>query len=103
MCHNNFAHFIFSMGERHSPGPRAEELRVLNRTFFGECSRWLSIRSRSGEIRKVPSELYYALWIGLTHERARHYLSGRVSTPSQQAADLLAEAARRALRGEGRA
>jgi len=100
MCHNDLAHFIFSMGALHSPGPRTNELRDLNRAFFGEYGRWLSRHVRSGEIKKVPPDLYYALWIGPAHELARHLLSGRVKTPWQQAADLLAEAAWMALRGE---
>lgn len=101
--HNDLAHFIFSMGTLHSPGPRAEELRDLNRAFFGECSRWLSRHVRSGGIRKLPPDLYYALWIGPAHELARHLLSGHLKTPWQTAADLLAEAAWTALRAEGHA
>lgn len=102
MCHNDLAYFIFSMGGLNSPGPRANELRDLNQAFFSEYRRWLSRHIRSGEIRKIPPDLYYALWIGPAHELARHLLSGRVKTPWQQAADLLAEAAWMALRGEGR-
>jgi AcrR family transcriptional regulator len=103
MCHNDLAYFIFSMGALKSPGPAANELRDLNQAFFSEYRRWLSRHIRSGEIRKVPSDLYYALWIGPAQELARHLLSGRVRTPWQQAADLLAEAAWTALRGEGHA
>jgi len=101
MCHHDLACFIFSMGRLHSPDPRANELHELNRAFFGEYRRWLSRHIRSGEIRRVPPDLYYALWIGPAHELARHLLSGRVKTPWQQAANLLAEAAWTALRGEG--
>lgn len=90
------------MGGLHSPGPRAEELREMNREFFGKCIRWLSRHIRSGEIKKLPPDLYYALWIGPAHEFARHLLAGRVRTPWQQAADLLAESAWAAVRGEGR-
>lgn len=103
MRHNDLAYFIFSMGGLDSPGPRANELRDLNQTFFSEYRRWLSRHIRSGEIRKVPPDLYYALWIGPAHELARHLLSGRVRTQWQQAADLLAEAAWTALRGEDHA
>jgi AcrR family transcriptional regulator len=103
MCHTELAYFIFSMGGLHSPGPRANELRDLNQAFFSEYKRWLSRHIRSGEIRKVPADLYYALWIGPAHELARHLLSGRVQTPWQQAADLLADAAWTALRAEGHA
>jgi AcrR family transcriptional regulator len=102
MCQHDLACFIFSMGGLSSPGPRANELRDLNQAFFGEYRRWLFRHIRSGEIRKVPPDLYYALWIGPAHELARHLLSGRVKTPWQQAADLLAESAWTALRGEGR-
>jgi AcrR family transcriptional regulator len=101
MCHKELAYFIFSMGGLHSPGRYADELRNLNQVFFSEYRRWLSRRVRSGEIRKVPPDLYYALWIGPAHELARHLLSGRVKTPWQQAADLLADAAWIALRSEG--
>jgi AcrR family transcriptional regulator len=101
MCHNDLAYFIFSMGALHSPGPRADELRDMSRAFFSEYRRWLSRQVRSGEIRKVPPDLYYAVWTGPAHELARHLHSSRVKTPWQQAADLLAEAAWTALRGEG--
>lgn len=101
MYHNDLAHFIFSMGGLHSPGPYADELKDMNQAFFNEYRRWLSRHVRSGEIRKVPPDLYYALWIGPAHELARHLLSGRVKTPWQQAADLLADAAWTALRAEG--
>jgi AcrR family transcriptional regulator len=98
--HSDLANFIFSMGGLHSPASRAEELREMNRAFFGNCSRWLSRHIRSGEIRKVPPDLYYALWIGPAHEFARHLLAGRVRTPWQEAANLLAESAWTAVRGE---
>jgi AcrR family transcriptional regulator len=103
MCHKDLAHFIFSMAGLHSPGRYADELQDLNQAFFSEYRRWLSRHVRSGEIRKVPTDIYYALWIGPAHELARHLLSGRVKTPWQQAADLLADAAWTALRAEGNA
>jgi AcrR family transcriptional regulator len=103
MCHNDLAHFIFSMGGLYSPGRYADELRNLNQAFFSEYRRWLSRHVLSGEIRKVPPDLYYALWIGPAHELARHLLSGRVKTPWQQGADLLADAAWTALCAEGHA
>jgi AcrR family transcriptional regulator len=98
MGHRDLARFIFAMGDVHALGPRSDELREMNRRFFGECSRWLSEQVQAGQIRKVPSDLYYALWIGPAHELARHLLSGRVRTRWQTAADLLAEAAWQALR-----
>jgi len=101
MCHHDLACFIFSMGTLPSPDPRANALHERTRAFFGESRRWLSRHIRSGETRRVPPDLYYALWIGPAHELARHLLSGRVKTPWQQAANLLAEAAWTALRGEG--
>ncbi|MDT5322487.1 MAG: hypothetical protein QOD88_5009 [Mycobacterium sp.] len=102
MCHKDLAYFIFSMGGLNSPGLRGDELLGLNESFFSEYRRWLSRHIRSGEVRKIPPDLYYALWIGPAHELARHLLSGRVKTPWQQAADLLAETAWMSLRGEGR-
>jgi AcrR family transcriptional regulator len=102
MDHQDLARFIFAMGGLHSPGPYADELHDLNRTFFNECRRWLSGHIRSGEIKKIPSDLYYALWTGPAHELARHLLSGSVKTPWKQAAKILADAAWAALRGEGK-
>lgn len=101
MCHNDLAHFIFSMGGLHSRDRYADELRNLNQAFFSEYRRWLSRHVRSGEIKEIPPDLYYALWIGPAHELARHLLSGRVKTPWQRAGDLLADAAWTALRAEG--
>lgn len=101
-CHSDLANFIFSMGALQSPGPRADELREMNRDFFGTCSRWLSRHIQSGEIRKVPPDLYFALWIGPAHEFARQLLAGRVRTPWRRAADLLGESAWAVVRGDGR-
>jgi AcrR family transcriptional regulator len=100
MGHNDLAYFIFLMGGLNSPSLHADELLDLNHSFFSEYRRWLSRHIRSGEVRKIPPDLYYALWIGPAHELARHLLSGRVKTPWEQAADLLAETAWRSLCGK---
>ncbi len=59
----------------------ASEARVqeLNRTFFGSVEQWLRRHVEAGEIRALPAELYYALWMGPAEVFTRLWLGSRRS------------------------
>jgi AcrR family transcriptional regulator len=76
------------------------ELREQNRRFFGAVHDWLARHADSGEIRRLPRDVYYALLIGPSQELARHWLAGRVDLPLEDAAEELAHAAWMSLRND---
>jgi AcrR family transcriptional regulator len=58
----------------------ASEARVqeVNQNFFGSVQTWLRRHVNAGEIRSLPSDLYYALWMGPAEVFTRLWLaSGR--------------------------
>jgi AcrR family transcriptional regulator len=73
-------------------------LRELNRRFFAAVGEWMRPRVACGELGQLGPELVTALWIGPSHELARHWLAQRSSASLQDAAAVLAEAAWRSLR-----
>jgi AcrR family transcriptional regulator len=98
--HADLARFLFTVREPDVAGPRAEELKALNREFFGTARAWLVPHVESGIIRRLPFDLYYALWIGPAQELARNFVFGRVRTAWRTAAAVLGDAAWRSLRAE---
>ncbi len=50
---------------------RAEE---LNRAFFNQSGEWIKKQVRDGVLRKLSSELYFALWMGPSDEFTRRWL-----------------------------
>ena len=77
-----------------------ERLDPMTREFFADVRGWLHACAARGEVRPLPDDLYYAIWAGPAHELARQWLAGRVRTPLQRAARVLADAAWEALRSE---
>jgi AcrR family transcriptional regulator len=73
------------------------EVRELNRRLFGEVGDWL--REHSAAVRELPRDVFYTLLIGPSQEFCRHWLAGRTTTPIEEAADSLAQAAWDALKG----
>lgn len=51
-------------------------------------------------LRDFPPEVFAALIVGPTHDYARHWLAGRISTPLTAQLDTFAEAAWRSVRAE---
>lgn len=92
------ARFLF---QRRAPELRlasARTLRSANRSFFKEVLMWLEGQAERGEIRRLPREVYYALWIGPAQEFGRSWLAGDATTAVDQAAEILARAAWQSLR-----
>jgi AcrR family transcriptional regulator len=72
-----------------------ERAQQLNRIFYDEVLKWLRRHVDAGEIRKLPSDIYLALWMGPANEFTRLWLLGndRDSRRIARAESLLASAA----------
>jgi AcrR family transcriptional regulator len=91
----------------HCREPEVAELsedraQQLNRIFFDEVLKWLGRRADKGEIRKLPPDVYYALWMGPANEFTRLWLLASNRDPQRitRAEALLASAAWEALRAD---
>jgi AcrR family transcriptional regulator len=74
----------------HEVRPAGEELRSLNRRFYGELEAWLSART-SIEPKQLP--IVIAQWIGGAHNFNRHWLTGNTRVSPRDAAPFLSDAA----------
>jgi len=75
---------------------RAQE---LNARFFSAVLGWLGQYAREGEIRRLPADLYLALWLGPSDEFTRIWLAGdRAEARLRTASRVLAGAAWDALK-----
>jgi AcrR family transcriptional regulator len=76
------------------------EVREMNRRLFAEVGDWL--RAHGAAFRDLPRDVFYTLLIGPSQEFTRHWLAGRTTTPIEEAAEALAQAAWDALKGADR-
>jgi AcrR family transcriptional regulator len=98
--HRELAWFLL-LGRDAGIVPASEtELRKLNRDFFGAVNAWVRPRVGRGELRDLKPEVLTALWIGPSHDLARHWLAGRSRVPLPEAATALAGAAWTCLKEE---
>lgn len=74
-----------------------EQLDRRNTHFFETCLAWLGPHVTARQIRDVPLDLYYPLWLGPAQEYVKAWMRGAETRPSK-AAPLLAAAAWHALR-----
>ena len=74
---------------------RAQE---LNRVFFGEVGRWLRRQAERGHIRRLPPQVYYALWMGPAEVFTRLWLADQSPAGLREAEASLPAAAWEALR-----
>lgn len=93
------ARFLLDTGAPASAGA-ARELRDTNRRFFRAVGAWVKPRVQAGELRELEPELLTALWIGPSHDLARHWLAGRSRVSPLDAAPVLAGAAWNSLKKE---
>ena len=77
-----------------------EELRAMNRAFFGALAEILDRHVRAGAIKAMPRELFYAIVMGPAHEYLRTWLSGRRKVSLREASRMLAGAAWDAVRSQ---
>jgi AcrR family transcriptional regulator len=80
-----------------------EELRAMNRSFFGTMREQFEPHVQAGIVRAMPWELFIAVVIGPSHEHARSWLARRSRVGPLEAAPVLAECAWAAVRAEGAA
>ena len=98
--HRDLARFLLLGRDASVVVATEQPLRELNRRFFAAVREWMRPRVGLGELRQLGPELVTALWIGPSHELARHWLANRSKASLQDAAAVLAEAAWRSLRAE---
>jgi AcrR family transcriptional regulator len=79
-----------------------DELRAMNRSFFGTLRERFEPHVQAGLVRAMPWELFIAVVIGPSHEHARSWLARRSRTSPVEAAPVLAECAWAAVRGDRR-
>lgn len=87
------ARFMYQARHAVAAGPRKDELRDRNRQRFGSLLALLKTGAESGEVRKLPSEIYASLLIGQSENYSRAWLSGRVAARPTGYQDIFAEAA----------
>ncbi len=81
-----------------SSKPTGAALAERNRRFFAEVLAWWRERVARGELRSLPFDLIYALWLGPAQEYTRHWLAGRARRVPGTVAGQLADAAWTTLR-----
>jgi AcrR family transcriptional regulator len=87
--HPSESQFLISYRD-HEVRPAGEELRSLNRRFYGELEAWLSERAT---IDRKQLAIVIAQWIGAAHNFNRHWLTGNTRVSPREAAPFLSDAA----------
>lgn len=93
----DWARYLFGQHRTTLSAAAEEELRAINEKFLGRAARWFAAQVEAGQLRPLPPDITMALIAGPYLEFSRQTLSGRAQTPVNEAANLLAEAAWRAL------
>jgi AcrR family transcriptional regulator len=73
----------------------------LNSRFFRDSIGLCEPYFDSGQLMRLPADLFAAILIGPSQEFARHWLAGRRTSGIRAAADILGDAAWHALAGHG--
>jgi hypothetical protein len=79
-----------------------DELREMNRAFFGAIADVIDRHVKDGHIKPMPRELFHAVVMGPAHEYTRTWLAGRRRVALREASQVLAEAAWDAVRARGK-
>jgi AcrR family transcriptional regulator len=95
------ARFIFNRRETEVREATEQPLAQMNRRFFSEVTALLEPQFESGELRRMPADVFNSVLIGPSQEFSRHWLAGRTRTSIKAAEGFLADAAWEAVRGEG--
>ena len=93
--HGDRARFLLAYRD-HEIRPASDELRGLNRHFYGSLERWLADRITVGERPPLPAVV--AQWVGPSHNYARHWLTGQVRATPADVKPFLSDSAWHALR-----
>lgn len=98
-AHPDLAQFLLADREAEVRKVAAPRLAEQNATFFANVSAWARRYEERGELRRVPFDVRYALWLGPAQELARLWLTDRPHALRDHAGTL-ADAAWAALRSE---
>jgi len=94
--HRDAARFLFNYGDLELPSRTRHDLTALNRHLFADVRGWAA-RVGAAELMDLPIDLATAIWLGPAQQFARRWLSGGDSSPIDQAALVMADAAWAAL------
>ncbi len=100
--HPQWARFLIRMRRVEFMAIRQTEINEKNSNFLAATSKWFKPHVDSGQIRRLPKELYFYLLVGPAHGFAREWLAKRTRTKLTVAKTELAEAAWRALKGDSK-
>lgn len=94
------ARFMVSRQEAEVLRRAERRLRDLNRRFAAALQEWLGPHRGARTVRRLPTDVSFALLIGPSQEHARLWLARRTETSPRHAATLLAEPVWSSLRTE---
>lgn len=94
----DWARFCFHHRSQVRHEDATERLRGDQQLFQERLRDWFA--PYRGALRDLPIEVFAALVVGPTHDYARHWLAGRITTPLLDQLDTFAEAAWRSVRTE---
>lgn len=92
--HTDRAKFLLAYRD-HEIREASDELRSLNRHFYGRLEDWITARA---EPPLPPLPAVVAQWIGPSHNFARHWLTAQVHVTPELARPFLSDSAWHALR-----
>ena len=92
--HTDRAKFLLAYRD-HEIRPASDELRSLNRVFYGQLEHWIGERA---VVDLPPLPAVISQWIGPTHNFSRHWLTRQVRVEPDEVQGFLADSAWYALR-----
>ena len=95
------ARFLHENGGIARREPGRSLVAEQNAGFFAEVGGWWRERAAAGELRDLPFDLAYVLWLGAAQEYCRLWLAGATRVGMRAAKRTLAEGAWNAIRDEG--
>ena len=94
VTHTEQARFLLAYRD-HEIRPASEDLRSLNRVFYGRLEAWIEQRA---VVALPPLPAVIAEWIGPTHNFSRHWLTNQIRCSPADALPFLSDSAWSALR-----
>lgn len=96
----DWARYLFQQRHAGFMGETVEDFNRLNAEFFKRVSAWFKVHIASGEMRRLPFDLYMGIMMGPCQEFSRLILNGSATTPIDKAFEVIGDAAWRALAGD---
>ncbi len=95
------AQFIYMTADSKARDSTGKLLQQVNADYWAMIEDYFKSYVHSGELRRLPLECYAPLILGPVHDYARKYLSGQITVPPSKRADMFADAAWLAVKGNG--